>query len=151
MSTFADTSGFLAVLDADDANHAAAARVWKALVLRDEAAFTTNYVVVETISLLKHGAGVAAVRRFCEGILPYVCVDWVEEALHARAVTAVIAAGRRGPSLVDCVSFETMNQRLLTTAFAFDQHLSARGVPPSARRQRVGYRMKPDGCSAVPT
>ena len=127
MSTFADTSAFLAVLNVDDMNHSRAARLWGALVRRDEPVFTTNYVVVETISLLKHRFGVQAVRQFCDGILPFVAVDWVGAGMHARALAAMIAAGRRGPSLVDCSSFEAMRERRLDSAFAFDRHFEEHG------------------------
>lgn len=127
MSAFGDTSGFLALLDADEANHASAAETWRALVSGDEPVYTTNYVAVETISLLRHRAGVRAVRRFCEDILAFVEIAWVDEQVHERAIAMVLASSRRGPSLVDCTSFEIMRRLRIPAAIAFDRHFAEWG------------------------
>lgn len=54
-------------------------------------------------------------------------VTWIDESLHTRAVTAMLAAGRRDVSLVDWTSFELMRQRGVDHAFAFDVDLDDQG------------------------
>ena len=126
MSCFADTSGFLAILDADDLNHASAHRVWELVNTREEPIFSTNYVVVETVALVHHRFGVGTVRRFYEEILGVITLDWVDQSAHFAGLSGVMAAGRSGPSMVDCISFEYMRRRSLNAAIAFDRHFTDR-------------------------
>jgi predicted nucleic acid-binding protein len=51
----------------------------------------------------------------------------VDEDLHQRAINALLAAGQRRLSLVDCTSFESMRQFGLRQAFAFDAHFAEQG------------------------
>ena len=127
MTAFVDSSGFLAVANPEDLHHKQASTAWRALVGRSEEMVTTNYVVLETVAILHHRSGVAAVRRLSEDLLGVVTVDWVDPDVHAAALSAVMAGGRRGPSLVDCSSFEIMRRRRMTTALAFDAHFTERG------------------------
>src|SRR5713101_5321315 len=116
-----DTSAFFAVLDADDANHAAAGRIWKDLIERREELVCSNYILIESFALLQRRLGLEAARVFQSDVVGVLQVRWVDEPLHATGVSALLTAGRRQLSLVDCVSFELMRRLGLTTAFAFDQ------------------------------
>jgi len=71
--------------------------------------------------------GVDAVRVFHEDIYPILTIEWVAGALHEKGMGAVLAAGRRDLSVVDCVSFEVMRQRGIRKAFAFDKHFKGQG------------------------
>lgn len=62
-----------------------------------------------------------------EDLLPIVRVHWITEADHRAAVIALLTAGRRQLSLVDCVSFVVMRQLNLKTAFAFDRDFATQG------------------------
>jgi uncharacterized protein len=127
MSVFVDTSAFLAVLDAGDRNHGYAARVWAQTVESGDTIVTSNYVVVETMALLQRRLDTQTVRRFHADIMPAAYVEWVEEAVHSVGVSAVLASGRRGPSIVDCVSFELMRRLDIPKAFSFDKHFADAG------------------------
>jgi predicted nucleic acid-binding protein len=116
-----DTSAFFAVLDADDANHAAAGRIWKSLIEQREELVCSNYILIESFALLQRRLGLEAARVFQSDVAGMLQVRWVDEPLHAAGVSALLTAGRRQLSLVDCVSFELMRRLGLTTAFAFDQ------------------------------
>lgn len=54
-------------------------------------------------------------------------IEWVDEATHRAGVSALITAGRRRLSLVDCTSFEIMRQLGIQRAFAIDRHFSNQG------------------------
>jgi predicted nucleic acid-binding protein len=49
----------------------------------------------------------------------------VDEHIHARALSALLAAGRI--SFVDWVSFEVMRRLGVETAFSFDRDFAAQG------------------------
>lgn len=128
MTIFFDTSALYALLDEDDANHPRA-RSWFSGPGRDlgEALVSHNYVVVETAALVGRRLGPGATRALFGGLLPAVDIFYVNEHLHRLAVSAYLAASRRGPSLVDWVTFEMMREQQLDRAFAFDRDFSEEG------------------------
>ena len=127
MSTFVDTSAFLAVLDADDQNHLPARAAWNSLISDEDDLVCTNYVLVETFALIQNRLGLAATRTFHEDIVPLLRVEWIDTHKHDSGVTAVLSAGRRQLSLVDCVSFDVMRRLGVTAAFTFDRHFADQG------------------------
>lgn len=127
MSVFVDTSALLAVLHSGDENHARASRSFRALVESGEELVTTSYVLVETLALLQHRFGLAAVRGFQDAVAPVLGVAWVDSELHAEGAAALATAGRRELSLVDCVSFSCMRRRGLVRAFHFDRRFREQG------------------------
>ena len=127
MSVFVDTSAFFAVLDADDENHDRARQVWEDLLTQEAVLVCSNYVLVETLALVQHRLGLPAVRTFQEDIMPVLNVEWVDETIHQVGIASVLAAARRGLSLVDCVSFEIMRRLGIKTAFVFDHHFDEQG------------------------
>jgi predicted nucleic acid-binding protein len=130
-AVFADTSGLYAALDADDHHHEEAATILGLLVdqiVREEVAVVTHgSVVVEVVALVQHRIGMAAVRAVVDDILPMLEIEWVDGPLHEQAVTGLLAADRRGVSLVDWTSFVVMRRRSIDTAFAFDDDFVRQG------------------------
>lgn len=122
MSVFVDTSAFLAVLDADDAEHERAKKTWEYLITNNELMTCSNYILVETFALVQRRLGMEAVRAFQEDVCPLLNIHWIDESDHRAGVTAVLAAARRRLSLVDCVSFEVMRRLGVNRVFCFDPH-----------------------------
>ncbi|MBM4431479.1 MAG: PIN domain-containing protein [Chloroflexi bacterium] len=127
MSIYVDTSALYAVLDADDRNHPAAREAWAGLLQSGESLLCSNYVLVECFALVQHRLGLAAVRALQEDVVPVLSVYWVDEAVHAAGISALLTAGRERLSLVDCTSFELMRRLGLRTAFTFDEHFAEQG------------------------
>jgi predicted nucleic acid-binding protein len=127
MTVFVDTSGLYAVFDKDDDNHSRARAAWAEWLHEGAAFLTNNYVLLETTALLQHRIGVAAVRALHEDVMPLLQVDWVSAEQHRAGVEAVLTAARKKLSLVDCVSFQTMRNRGVRTAFCFDAHFREQG------------------------
>lgn len=127
MIVFVDTSALYALLDKDDQNHVSAAQAWETLVAREASLVCTNYVLVETFALVQHRLGIAAVRTLEENIIPMLDVRWMAESDHQAGLAALLTAGSRRLSLVDCVSFEAMRTTGLQVAFAFDRHFAEQG------------------------
>lgn len=129
MSVFVDTSAILATIDVADPRHAQATRVWRNLVASGDRLITSNYVIVETVSLLHSRLGTGVARKFVQVAMPEIDVVWVDQNLHGLAVAAALAVeGKSGPSLVDCVSFEIICVEH-SRVFAYDRHFAQRGYP----------------------
>lgn len=127
MTVFGDTSALLAILHDQDLNHAAAAAAWRSILESGDQLLTTNYVIVETVSLLHRRFGVRVARRFVEDVLPLFEVVWIEPEVHAAALRAALAGSRDGPSFVDCVSFEVIGRRGADRVLAYDRHFEQQG------------------------
>jgi predicted nucleic acid-binding protein len=98
---------------------------------------TNNYVLVETAALLQNRLGIAALRAFQEDVAPLLRVDWVSPENHRRGIEAVLAAGRKKLSLVDCISFQAMREHAVRFAFCFDAHFREQGFSTDQRVLRV--------------
>jgi predicted nucleic acid-binding protein len=127
VSVFVGTLALLAVLVSNDLHHADAVRIWRRELEQGSDLVTSNYVVVETIAVLQHRVGVAAVRTFVRGVVPALSVAWVAPEDHEAATTALLANGRRGVSLVDRCCFQVMRRLGLERVFAFDRHFANAG------------------------
>lgn len=124
---FADTSALLAVLDADDARHAAALAGWRTLLNARTRFVTSNYVVMECSALVQHRLGMIHLRRLLSEVLLPVRVEWVTPEEHHAAQRTLLQADRRSLSWVDCTSFVVMQRFGIETCFAFDPHFAEQG------------------------
>jgi predicted nucleic acid-binding protein len=127
VSVYVDTSALLAVLDAGDRHHARADAAWRTLIGGDEELVTTNYVLVEAFALVQSRLGLKAVRTLQQDVVPMIHTAWIAADDHEAAVAALLTAGRRRLTLVDCASFETMRRAGLTRAFTLDRHFGEQG------------------------
>lgn len=127
MTTFLDTSGIYALLDRNDRCHTVASAAFPELLAGSGGLLTHGYVLLETTALAQARLGLDAVRAVRDDITPALRVLWVDESLHAAALTGLVAAARREVSLVDRVSFEVMRRLGLRRAFAFDRRFAAEG------------------------
>ena len=127
MTVFVDTSALTAFLDEDDPAHGVCREAWRQAVLEAEGLVTTDYIVVEAVAVAQRRWGLDAVRTLVDDYLPLIEVGSVSTEDQAAALSALLPAGRRRLSLVDCVSFETMRRRGISRAFAFDRHFTTQG------------------------
>lgn len=128
MVTYVDASAFFAIISSSDKNHQAARAAWADLGKKREHLVVSNYVMIETIALLHARLGTPAVQRYLSDMIPVVEVAWADVGSHVAAVTAMLAhPGKGGPSLVDCMSFEVIRERRITSVFTYDRHFDGRG------------------------
>lgn len=128
MNIFIDTSAFYAVLSSGDTNHSRAVSDWNRLMDDPTVRLcTSNYVVVETCALVRHRLGDDAMRSFLGNLLPLAMVIWVDQKAHAAATAAMLAYGKNGTSMVDCVSFAVMRDTATEKALAYDRHFTEEG------------------------
>lgn len=133
MTTFVDTSALYALLDESDDAHPSARR-WLSGPGADprETLVTHSFVVVESLALVKHRLGAAALRVLLDAFIPALSVFYVDEPLHASGVTALRAAASQKPSFVDHVSFGFMRREGIRRAFAFDTDFRRQGFELAA-------------------
>jgi predicted nucleic acid-binding protein len=98
----------------------------RALIESEEALVTHSYVAVESIALVQRRLGRSAVRALLEDLLPEIETIWVDEALHAAGVAALLSSPS-AISLVDHVSFAVMRERGIQNALAFDSDFAKAG------------------------
>lgn len=127
METFVDTSGILTLFNPLERAHESAWAIWDALIDRGERLTTSSFVLVESYALLQSRIGVDAVRTMHEELLPLLEVVWVDNSTFTEAASALLVAGRRRLSLVDCVSFVLMRKHGISNAFAWDRHFEEQG------------------------
>lgn len=127
MKAFIDTSAFIAILDADDNNHSRAKQEWLKLISSEANLISSNYILIETIAIVKKRLGITAVMAFHENILPVIDIEWIDETVHKIGISVLFSASRRKLSLVDCISFEIMRKLAIKNAFTFDSHFKEQG------------------------
>lgn len=120
-----DSSAILALLDADDADHARAVAVAHRIASERRPSFVTNYIEVEAHALLLRKLGRAIAREWLLGAaLPVVRALPREEE---RGKLILASHTDKDCSLCDAISFAVMESRRVRTAFAFDRHFRQYG------------------------
>ena len=127
MIVFADTSALFALLVSDDYMHARARANFAHFIEDNTPLLTSSYVLVETLALLQRRVSLDAAWEFNRKIMPILDIVWADERWHTQAIQRLQAERSRNLSLTDCLSFEIMEARELTTAFTFDNHFTERG------------------------
>lgn len=120
-----DSSAILALLDADDADHARAVAVARQIASEARPSFITNYIEVDAHALLVRKLGRAIARQWLlTGGLPVVRALPAEEQ-RAREILA--RHTDKDWTLCDALSFAILDARRVTRAFTFDHHFQQYG------------------------
>ena len=126
-TVFIDTSAFLAVLDKGDRCHSDSLKKWTRLAKTRAEVWTTDYVRLESWSLIQRRLGPQAVMAFQDDWLPLCKIHVVGSDGFERAAAQWRIAQRRNLSLVDLTSFDAMRQLAIRTALSFDGHFQEMG------------------------
>jgi predicted nucleic acid-binding protein len=126
---FLDTSGWVAILNADDHFHVAANERMRQFGSDRRPLVTTDWVLAET------GNGLArfpARSRFAEAVEAFrssknARLVRIDEALFQRAVDLYAKADDKTWGLVDCASFVVMRDAAVVEALTTDHHFSQAG------------------------
>lgn len=127
MTVFADTSARFALLVRDDFMHVRAKLNFAHFAAHQVRLLTSSFVLVETVALLQRRIGLNAVRDFNGRLMPLLEVIWVDAEWQSKAMQRLLTQNQKGLSLVVCLSFEIMEAREITEAFAFDRHFGKNG------------------------
>jgi predicted nucleic acid-binding protein len=128
-SVFLDTNGLIALLNADDGLHEAAAILLRGFGTSGRQLITTDWVIAET------GNGLARLpirRAFVQavGLLldsPKTTLVRIDQDFFGRALAIYSATQDKAWGLVDCASFEVMTQHGVRDALTSDRHFAQAG------------------------
>lgn len=132
---FMDSAGFLALWDAGDEHHAAAGALQEELAGKRRRFVTSEYVVDETITLLRRRHSHAAASDFLDTVerSEALRLEWIgPERFHAAATLFRRHADKEW-SFTDCVSFALMRELRIREAFTTDHHFRQAGFVPLLR------------------
>jgi predicted nucleic acid-binding protein len=116
---FVDSSAIVALVDAGDISHNAAAEAYHSLVGSGYRLFTTNHVIVETFALLNAGLGPEIARQWLRDMRLAVYTADAED--EAKAYRMVLDAEQAQPvTLTDAISYVVMERLGVVDAFAVD-------------------------------
>jgi predicted nucleic acid-binding protein len=120
-----DSSAILALLDADDADHARAASVAWEIASEKRPSFITNYIEAEAHALLLRKLGRVVAREWLLTGGLSVVHAMPEEERHAKSILARYTD--KDWTLCDAVSFALLEVRRIRRVFTFDHHFRQYG------------------------
>ncbi len=121
-----DTSAIYALADRRDPNHGLAVERLGRLQGQGYRLFLHSYLLAEATALLQRRLGLEVALRFLADARS-MRMHWVTARDHWEAVAVLSGRGKRGLSLVDCMSFVLMRRYGIAVAFAFDDDFSREG------------------------
>lgn len=129
MRIFVDTSAWLALEDQSDQFHSQAVKTSDFLKQKHTLWITSEYVFLETVTLIRFRVSHQAATLFGEALLKSRLVEIVEidELLRQKSWQLFKQYSDKEFSFVDCSSFALMQDRHLTQAFTFDHHFDQMG------------------------
>jgi uncharacterized protein len=130
---FVDSSAWLAVSDVRDGNHRSALEFHAKLIDgRAGRLLTSNFIMDETLTLMRKRAGADAVKRFVAGLEASGSVQriWVTPNHYQEALRLFLDQGKKNWSFTDCTSFAIMRELGIRTAFTFDSDFRQAGFDP---------------------
>jgi predicted nucleic acid-binding protein len=120
-----DSSAILALLDADDADHAGAVSAARRIGSEKRPSFITNYVKAGAHALLVRKLGRTIARHWLlTGGLPVLPAFPGEEQ---RAKDILARHSDKDWTLCDAISFALLDARHVTRVFTFDHHFRQYG------------------------
>jgi predicted nucleic acid-binding protein len=124
MKLFIDTGAFIALTDADDENHKAAAAFYRNAKEKGTRFVTTNFVLYETLNYLRARISHNIAVLFRENLKKsgFLEIVTVTPSIEDAAFTIFKRYTDKDFSFTDCTSFSIMKSLKLKSAFAFDRH-----------------------------
>jgi len=126
---FVDTSAWFAMADASDPRHEQMRALRTRELSRRTRFVITDYVVDETLTLLRSRLGIDAARRWWWGIgeSDRVTVERVDPVRTEKALEWFFGWPDHGFSFTDCTSFVVMRELGLRRALTTDRHFAEAG------------------------
>ncbi len=113
----------------DETKRIQAARFWGELRRRPARLTTSDYILDETVTLVRARGGHGAARTLGDLLLKTAVVDLagVTSQVRDQAWDLFVRHDDKDFSFTDCTSFVIMQTLGLTDAFAFDEHFAQMG------------------------
>ena len=133
-TVFFDTWGWLAIAHRDDRRHGEATAFYREFVLAGGVPVTSDYILAETISLLRARTTPKGTESFIDGILTAQRSDRVrierigEERWQAAWKLSKKFADKPDISFADFTSFVVMKELRISEALTADRHYELIGM-----------------------
>jgi predicted nucleic acid-binding protein len=135
---FVDTAGWMACADGADPAHVRCCRARDAALEAGQTLVTSDFVVDETLTLIRFRLGVSAAQTWWQQIDRSPRLRWerVDSSRFERARDLFFQYRDKDFSFTDCTSFVIMREARLTHAITTDRHFRQMGfqVLPGPRR-----------------
>jgi hypothetical protein len=139
-AVFVDSGGWMACADGADPAHSACTAARDAALEAGRTLITTDFVVDETLTLIRFRLGLAAAIAWWQQIDGSARLRWerVEHDRFERARNLFFQYRDKDLSFTDCTSIAVMRELKLTTVITTDRHFHQVGfdVLPAARPRR---------------
>ncbi len=127
-----DTSAFYAVADKRDKNHKEGKALYKKLLSKKLTFLITDHIIAECATLIRRRLGYSKSADFLDLVEEGEAVGlfeifFVERAIFRKAKRIFSDMQGTKLSLVDAISFVTMQHRKVSKYFAFDRHFDEAG------------------------
>jgi predicted nucleic acid-binding protein len=138
-AVFVDTGGWMACADRADPAHAACTAVRDATLEAGRILITTDFVVDETLTLIRFRLGLAAANGWWQQIDGSARLRWerIENDRFEQARMLFFQYRDKDLSFTDCTSLAVMRELKLKTVITTDRHFHQVGynVLPATRPQ----------------
>jgi hypothetical protein len=126
---FVDTAGWMACADAAEPAHRRACAARDKALEAGNLLVTTDYVVDETLTLLRMRLGLKAAEAWWGQIdaSPRVQWQWIDPIRAERARALFFAHRDKDYSFTDCTSFVVMRELKLVAVLTTDRHFRQMG------------------------
>jgi len=131
---FVDTAGWMAMADASDPAHVASCRARDAWLRRGVILVSTDFVLDETLTLIRMRLGLDAAARWWDQVEPSQRLRWepIDKDRLEKARRWFFRWADQRFSFTDCTSFVVMR----------DLHLKA-ALTPDSHFRHAGFRVVP--------
>lgn len=137
-AVFVDTAGWVAVTDEADSSHLIVCAARNATLQAGQLLVTTDFVVDETLTLIRARLGLDIAERWWREIDRSPRVRWerIDAVRFDMARQLFFQYRDKDYSFTDCTSFVVMREIRLTHALTTDRHFRQMGFQllPAARR-----------------
>jgi hypothetical protein len=134
---FVDTAGWMACADSADPAHSRSAAARDAALEAGQALLTTDFIVDETLTLIRLRLGIASADRWWKQVDASSRLRWerIDSARFDKARQLFFQYRDKDFSFTACTSFALMRELRLTHALTTDRHFRQMGfeVVPAAR------------------
>ncbi len=135
---FVDTAGWMMLADSADPAHSLACSSRDAWLHQGGILLSTNFVMDETLTLIRIRLGLSAARQWWEQVSssPRLIWEWIDPERAEKARQMFFRWKDKIFSFTNCTSFVVMREGRINTALTSDHHFAQAGfrVLPKAER-----------------
>lgn len=137
---FVDTAGWMAMADAANPMHEASRGSRDAWLRSGGSLLSTDYVIDETLTLIRMRLGLHAAARWWEQIdaSSRLRWEWITPSRAEKARRWFFDWNDKDCSFTDCTSFVVMQELRIQTVLTTDRHFSQAGFDPLPGRYPPG-------------